>query len=209
MDRTTALRWRSSRVRYNLHPNLSAFSYGQTGLLTGQMVGTTTSALKRSEVMGLCPAGPCCNLSWDVLTILMGDGKSTGSHQASPTASATDFDLFHFKRFPKMVSPCLWLDGPETGATSTGNLVNLIDLIITLSRTYMPWMGRHNTPWILTELPQFLKREELPRITVTCAPVSKRARKGWLLCGIQWTIRVVYVWLSPGSGTSSRELPSS
>lgn len=63
MDRTTALRWRSSRVRCNLHPNLSAFSYGQTGLLIGQMVGTTMSALKRSEVMGLCPAGPCCNLS--------------------------------------------------------------------------------------------------------------------------------------------------
>ena len=209
MDRTTALRWRSSRVRCNLHPNLSAFSYGQMGLLIGQMVGSTTSALKRSEVMGLCPARPCCNLSWDILTILMGGGKSTGSHQASPTASATDFGLSHFKRFPKMVSMPMTRWTRDRGATSPGNLVNLIDPIITSSRNYMPWMGRHNTPWILTELPHFLKREELPRITVTCAPVSKRARKSWLLCGIQWTMRVVYVWLSPGSGTSSRELPSS
>lgn len=53
-------------------------------------------------------------------------------------ASATDFGFFQFKGFSLMVSMPMISWTRDREATSTGNLVNWIDLIITSSETHMP-----------------------------------------------------------------------
>ena len=48
---TEQLHWDAGHLEWGvIHLNLSAINSGQTGLLTGQMVGTTVSAFKRPEV---------------------------------------------------------------------------------------------------------------------------------------------------------------